>query len=110
MSKDNLVYRVSIKDVVFKLSRNYTPYIDIVAETLDENKLTISSSYYFTNKSKFISYNQLIDILNRFNIKVDEDNILNSLNLLKDKEVYLMEVPEYENKYQVLKDYKEQTN
>ena len=108
MSVNNkVVYRVTIKDIIFKLSRNYTPYIDIVAETLDDNKLTINSSYYFTNKSKYISYNQLIDILNKFDIKVDEDNILNSLTLLKGKEVYLIE--EFENKYQIFKDYKEKT-
>lgn len=106
MSLNNeLVYRVSIKDIGFKLSRNYTPYIDVVTETLDDNRLIINSSYYFTNKSKYISYNQLVDILNKFDIKIDEDNILNSLTLLKGKEVYLIE--EYENKYQILKDYKE---
>lgn len=106
MSLNNeVVYRVTIKDIIFKLSRNYTPYVDIITETLDDNKLTISSSYYFTNKSKYISYNQLVDLLNKFDIQIDEDDILKSLNLLKGKEVYLIE--EFENKYQILKDYKE---
>lgn len=106
MSLNNeAVYRVTIKDIIFKLSRNYTPYIDIVTETLDDNKLVINSSYYFTNKSKYISYNQLVDILNKFDIKINEDDILNSLKFLIGKEVYLIE--ECENKYQILKDYKE---
>ena len=104
-NRQEIIYRVSIKDITFNLSRNYTPYIDIVTETIDENKLIINLSYFFTNKSKYISYIQLISILNKFNIEVGEDNIFDSLTLLKGKTVYLME--EYDNKYKILKDYKD---
>lgn len=100
------LYRVTIQDVVFKINRNCTPYIDLITETLDDNKIRIDACYYFTNKSKYFSYNELTDILNKFDIEVKEDNIFKSLEQLKGKEVYLLKVPNYENKYQVLKDYK----
>ena len=41
-NRQEIIYRVSIKDITFNLSRNYTPYIDIVTETIDENKLIIN--------------------------------------------------------------------
>lgn len=100
------LYRVTILDVVFKINENYTPYIDLIAETLDENKMRIDACYYFAGRAKYFSYNELTDILNKFDIEVKEDNILKSLEQLKGKEVYLLKVPNYENKYQVLKDYK----
>ena len=49
----------------------------------------------------------IIDILNSFNIEVEDDKILDSLMKLKGKKVYLLKIPDYENKYQVLKDYNE---
>lgn len=101
------IYRVSILDVVFKLNKNYTPYIVLSAETLDENKMRIDACYYFTGRAKYFSYNELIDILNSFNIEVKDDKILDSLMKLKGKKVYLLKIPDYENKYQVLKDYNE---
>ena len=101
------IYRVSILDVVFKLNKNYTPYIVLSAETLDENKMRIDACYYFTGRAKYFSYNELIDILNKFNIEVEDDNLFNSLMKLKGKKAYLLKIPDYENKYQVLKDYNE---
>ena len=56
------IYRVSILDVVFKLNKNYTPYIVLSAETLDENKMRIDACYYFTGRAKYFSYNELIDM------------------------------------------------
>ena len=99
------IYRVSILDVVFKLNRKLNLYIDLVAETLDDNKMIINARYYFTDKAKYFAYNELIDILNKFNIEIDNDNFLNSLAQLKGKNVYLLKIPDYENKYQVFKDY-----
>ena len=99
------IYRVTIEDVVFKLNKAHSPYIDLITKTLDEKELTINVSYYFTTKAKFFSYSELNDILDSFGIELNEDNIFDSLNQLIGKNVYLLRVPEYENKYQVFKDY-----
>ena len=41
------IYRVTIEDVVFKLNKAHSPYIDLITKTLDEKELTINVSYYF---------------------------------------------------------------
>ena len=99
------IYRVTIEDVVFKLNKAHSPYIDLITKTLDEKELTINVSYYFTTKAKFFSYSELNDILDSFGIELNEDDIFDSLNQLIGKNVYLLRVPEYENKDQVFKDY-----
>lgn len=110
MSESKTIFKATILDVVFKVSRNHTPFIDLVAETTDENKEKIDACYYFTDRSKYFSYRELTEVLNDFDIDVDEDNFLNSLVQLKGKEVYLIEMPTYENKYRVFKDYKDINN
>lgn len=107
MKNSDVIYNGIIKDINFKLCRNYTPYIEILVETLDVNKALISSCYYFTGKSKYLSYNELSNLLEYFDIKV-EDEILSSLNSLIGKEVYLIKNPDFESKYKILKDYKEE--
>lgn len=99
------IYKVSILDVDFKLNKSYTPYINIMAETLDKNKMKINVCYYFSSRAKYFSYNELVNILNGFNIKFEDDNIFDSLEELIGKKVYLLKIPNYENKYQVFKDY-----
>ena len=69
--------------------------------------MRIDACYYFAGRAKYFSYNELIDILNSFNIEVEYDKILDSLMKLKGKKVYLLKIPDYEDKYQVLKDYNE---
>ena len=69
--------------------------------------MRIDACYYFAGRAKYFSYNELIDLLNKFNIEVEDDNLFNSLMKLKGKKVYLLKIPDYENKYQVLKDYNE---
>lgn len=100
------IYPVIIKDVKFKLCFNHTPYIEIKAETLDSNKMTISSLYHFTNKSKFISFLELQTILSDFEIPINEEDIMSSLNVLKGKQAYLLKDEAFENKYCFFKDYK----
>lgn len=99
------LYRVTIEDVVLKLNRAHTPYINLITKTLDKNQLTINVNYFFTSKAKYFSYSELVNILKSFDIEIDEENILESLYQLIGKSVYLLRVPEYENKYQVFKDY-----
>lgn len=110
MSENKTIFKATILGVVFKLSRNHTPFIDLVAVTTDGSKEMIDVCYYFADRSKYFSYKELTEVLNDFDIEFDEDNILNSLVQLKGKEVYLMEMPKYENKYRVLKDYKDINN
>ena len=69
MKNSDVIYNGIIKDINFKLCRNYTPYIEILVETLDVNKALISSCYYFTDKSKYLSYNELSNLLEYFDIK-----------------------------------------
>lgn len=107
MKNNVVIYNGIIKEINFKLCRNYTPYIEIVVETLDVNKVLISSCYHFTNKSKYLSYYELSNLLEYFDIEV-KDNILDSLNSLISKEVYLIKNPDFESKYKILKDYKEE--
>ena len=72
---------------------------------LTEENLVDSIEQDYLGRNKKIS--KLIDILNSFNIEVEYDKILDSLMKLKGKKVYLLKIPDYENKYQVLKDYNE---
>lgn len=104
------IYKATILDVVFKISRNHTPFIDLIAETDDDSKRKIDACYYFADRSKYFSYKELTKILNDFDIEVDEENILNSLVHLKGKEIYLIEMPKYENKYRISKYYKDINN
>ena len=110
MDEEQTIYKATILDVVFKVSRNHTPFIDLIAETTDGIKERIDACYYFADRSKYFSYKELTEVLNDFDIEVDEENILNSLTQLKGKEAYLIEMPKYENKYRVLKDYRDINN
>lgn len=107
MQNNDVIYNGIIKEISFKLCRNYTPYIEIIVETLDVNKVLISSCYHFTDKSKYLSYNELSNLLEYFDIEI-KDDILISLNSLIGKEVYLIKNPDFESKYKILKDYKEE--
>jgi hypothetical protein len=107
--KENIIYGVKIKEIAFRVSNNFSPYIDIITETMDDNNLTINASYYFTNKSKYISYVQLSELLGQYGMKIEpiKSDIIKDLDSLIGKEVYLQKDPNYKDKYIIFKDYKE---
>ena len=107
--KEKIIYHVKIEEISFKVSNNFSPYIDIITKTLDDNSLIINASYYFTSKSKYISYVQLSDLLGEYGMKIEpiKSDIIKVLDSLIGKEVYLQKDPNYKDKYIIFKDYKE---
>ena len=102
------IYKVILTDVSLGLNKNFTPYVELKFETCDNNKLNLSSKYYFTSKSKYFSYKELSDLLVAFGILTDTDSMFDDLKNIIDTKMYLMKTKDLDFKYDILIDYKEE--
>ena len=97
---------VTIENIEIGFSKSNIPYIAIITKVLNSSSVdSIRARYNFSKRDKEFAYNELLNLLDYYDIKLNRKNILESLNQLIGKNVYLLRVPEYENKYQVFKDY-----
>lgn len=104
------IYKVVLTDVHLGLNNNFTPYVELKFETRDNNKLNLRSKYYFTNKAKYFAYKELSDLLEAFDIKTATDCIFDDLKYLIGGEMYLVKTKKLEFQYNILIDYKEETD
>lgn len=102
------IYQAILTDVSLGLNKNFTPYVELKFETCDNNKLSLSSKYYFTSKSKYFSYKELSDLLVAFEVSTATDSMFDDLKNIIGTKMYLMKIKDLDFKYDILIDYKEE--
>ena len=103
------IHQVTLTDVSLGLNNNFTPYVELKFETCNNNnKLNLSSKYYFTSKSKYFSYKELSDLLIAFGIPTATDSLFDDLKNIIGTKMYLMKIKDLDFKYDILIDYKEE--
>lgn len=91
---------VTIENIEIGFSKSNIPYIAIITKVLNSSSVdSIRARYNFSKRDKEFAYNELLNLLDYYDIKLNRKNILESLNQLIGIKCLLLRTQENHERY-----------